>query len=875
MSNVEGFYNSRGIQINSRSNGELIATCPFCDKEKHFYIKYSTGLYYCQRCSVSGNPWTFIDEHCGIREKKEIFEILKEYGLEPISCNNTKTNYIKSNYEEGMENITLMLRTQLVHARSYHSDKIEKALTLIKDNGIGFLTENFILPLFDPEGEVVGLQRFNKKGVLDHQGKRFTDKDGNKLKYASYSNKQGHKTGFFGLKLAIDNKLDIHTYVCCESPFNALSLQVNMGFDGTEGILAIGYPGTGHLPKRYRELFRDKIVYFLYDWDFKNLPGKDIGAGQNGVLNDVEKIKTVAQKMFNVSPDDELIKQFKQLKYKKVDLCEDFFNKGNYTKGDFNGLFQNAEEIAVEQKEDTKYVDGTTKSGYINTLRLRKELQSFEKKRKISEYILQSLKKVGRFINTSTSSYYWFDDRTMSLYSILEKDEVLGAFIETEFGLNTTEPEYKYLLSSLKTEAINNGMNTEVQRFAYYDDNNKSLYVSNNNQQIYKLDGGKIQLVTNGTDNVFFESEELYESFEYKENYMKCIDELIIDSINFEEGEGVTLDAEQQRKLFKIWFESLFFESILPTKPIQVMIGVKGSGKTSTQKGVGLLLFGKNFHTTTISKEADFIATISNSYYVAFDNVDALVPWLNDALARVATGQRISMRKLYTTNDKDDFIPKCFVSLNSRTPCYKRDDVASRLLVFRVGGFNNFKSQNEIEQRILEMRNDLWSELLNDLNEIVNHMRNNTEVKYSSFRIADFAVLGIHINAVLYGDRNEYLKLIDLMGKKQSQFLLEDNHLFECLSLWLDISRPRVRSSRTYTNINRWVSSSDLFKEFKLIVEKENSGLIFEFKSTTSLGVQLKNGLEDLRTEFDIKTNPSRARNLYSFNWKDQNSSEN
>ena len=816
-----------------------------------------------------------IEKHSGIRDKKEIFAILKEYGLEPISCSSTKPNYIKIAFNEGTENITLTLQKQLVQARSYSPDKIEEALAIIKKNDIGFLNENFILPLFSPEGEVVGLQRYNEKGALNYQGKRLTDKDGNILKYANYSDKQGHKTGFFGLKPAIDNKLDIHTYVCCESPFNALSLQVNMGFDGTEGILAIGYPGTGHLPKRYRELFRDKIVYFIYDWDFKSLPGKDIGAGQNGVLNDVKKIRTIAMRMFNVSPDDELIKNFKQLKYKKVDLCEDFFNKENSTIEDFNVLFHNAEEITVEQKEDTKYVEGTTKSDYVHTIRLRKELQSFEKKQKISGFILQSLNELGRFINTTTLSYYWFDDNTRTLYSISENDAVLGAFIETEFGLNTTEPEYKYLLSSLRTEAIKNGMTTEVQRFAFYDDKYKCLYVSDNNQQVYKLDGEKILLVSNGTDNIFFLSEELYEPFEYKENYKKCIDELIIDSINFIEGEGVILGAEQQRKLFKIWFESLFFESILPTKPIQVMIGVKGSGKTSSQKGVGLLLFGKKFHTTTISKEADFIATISNSAYVAFDNVDNNISWFNDALARVATGQLISLRKLYTTNDQDIFAPKCFISLNSRTPCYKRDDVASRLLTFRVGCITDYEAQNAIEQRISQMRNDLWSELLNDLNKIVNHLQHDTEEKFSRFRIADFAVLGIHINAVLYGDRNEYLKSIDLMGKEQSQFLLKDNPLFEYLNLWLDYSRPRVRSPRTYTNINRWVRSSDLFKEFKRMAEKENSELIFGFTSSTSLGVQLKNELEDLRNGFDIKTKSERNYNYYCFNLKEQRSSEN
>ena len=59
------------------------------------------------------------------------------------------------------------------------------------------------------------------------------------------------------------------------------------------------------------------------------------------------------------------------------------------------------------------------------------------------------------------------------------------------------------------------------------------------------------------------------------------------------------------------------------------------------------------------------------------------------------------------------------------------------------------------------------------------------------------------------------------------------------------------------------------------MAEKENSELIFGFTSSTSLGVQLKNELEDLRNGFDIKTKSERNYNYYCFNLKEQRSSEN
>ena len=48
----------------SKSGGNWIADCPFCDKENHFFINADTGMWDCKVCGASGNPVSFMTQIC-------------------------------------------------------------------------------------------------------------------------------------------------------------------------------------------------------------------------------------------------------------------------------------------------------------------------------------------------------------------------------------------------------------------------------------------------------------------------------------------------------------------------------------------------------------------------------------------------------------------------------------------------------------------------------------------------------------------------------------------------------------------------------------------------------------------------------------------
>ncbi len=198
----------------------------------------------------------------------------------------------------------------------------------------------------------------------------------------------------------------------------------------------------------------------------------------------------------------------------------------------------------------------------------------------------------------------------------------------------------------------------------------------------------------------------------------------------------------EQLFLFKHWFFCLFFPELFDTKPICLLYGVKGSGKSLALRYVLKIFYGRKANVfILIGKEDDFISSLSNNYFLAIDNADEYIRYLNNYLASISTGTAIKKRKFYTTNEEITIYPKVFVAVTARTPHFRRDDVADRLLIFKVSRYEEFEAENELINNIYKYRSEMWGDILTELNDIIKKLGQNTgEGIKTIFRLADFYV---------------------------------------------------------------------------------------------------------------------------------------
>jgi len=185
----------------------------------------------------------------------------------------------------------------------------------------------------------------------------------------------------------------------------------------------------------------------------------------------------------------------------------------------------------------------------------------------------------------------------------------------------------------------------------------------------------------------------------------------------------------------------------------------------------------------------DFDAAITNSAYVAVDNADTAPKWFEDRLATIATGATIKRRLYYTTNQEVDFPICCFLAITSRTPNFRRDDVADRVLVINLKRYKNFVAENILLNEVLKYRNEIMSEVIYTLQKIVQALRDGKDSKIS-FRMADFADFCLKIGRS-WGVENQVKAILGKLEYLQREFHLESDVTAKLLVQWAEKNPER------------------------------------------------------------------------------------
>lgn len=301
-----------------------------------------------------------------------------------------------------------------------------------------------------------------------------------------------------------------------------------------------------------------------------------------------------------------------------------------------------------------------------------------------------------------------------------------------------------------------------------------------------------------------------------------------------------------KRVLYKIWILAILYETIMPTKPILVFMGEKGSGKTSALKVAGTLFFGKEFDVTPLGeKQDDFDSLLTHERLIIIDNADSKSSWLEDRLATISTGGTVRKRKLYTDSDIVELKPHCFIGITTRTPYFRRDDVADRVILMDLGRLNFFKPEHEIISEILENRNSILTELLALAQLVIKNMTTGPQTGYvGDLRMADFASFATIVGGAT-GDLERVQSILKKIGNSQAQFATEMDPLIDLISIWIN------------ENPNKFVTYEYLFKDLKSIAREHE--IDFYYKSHRSFSQKMRNLRSTLDKIFIIKESKQRS----------------
>jgi len=472
-------------------------------------------------------------------------------------------------------------------------------------------------------------------------------------------------------------------------------------------------------------------------------------------------------------------------------------------------------------------------------------------------WVVDQLEDGGRFLSTSAGRFY-FNGTTRVPIDINSWD--MNFLLWETFAVNPQQDISKYLTAHLDFHAHRSGERVQVRRFSHYDSAANILYVDTGAGRLLRVTAEGVEDIENGTDGVLFFPSSYQEPWTYEptERGSWRLRPEVVDAFSFVEGEDTPLKPAGQSHLFILWLTSMFFRSVMPTRPIGLLVGDTGSGKSFAARTVGRILYGPEFEVDQLKadKEDDFWVSVCNDPFVAYDNADTRVRWLEDALATCATGVQQSKRKLYTEFGKVARRPDTFLVLTARTPRFRRPDVSGRLLIFHLAPrhLQNLPVQGEgvLHEQIAKARSAYMSELVDRCRLALSVPVERPTT--SPLRLADFYAVAHRIGISLDLGPETHETLEKLRGV-QHDFAAEENTLILTVQAWLEGSVDGV------PNPNREVPARTLFTELRDLAAA--SRYRWDIANEKAMGRQLGELAEPLEEHFRIDKRKRRTANVY------------
>ena len=557
-----------------------------------------------------------------------------------------------------------------------------------------------------------------------------------------------------------------------------------------------------------------------------------------------EKTKKLIEEIHVLVPQGELKDQLKAVETTYKRLAD-----GKTVLGE-NGLavFIPA-KVLMEVRKLMGIVTSTLIVQTLDAIRLEKQA-GFLKVRYAAQAIISYLLENGRLVRDD-AHVFWLnqEDHKLTLVSSYAWTRLLHNAI----GINTAESFGRQVAEAVEHSAWKAAKEVLVRKRSWWDKINKILYLNLGGPEVYVIDGDilNLRVVYNGEIDVLFRNSEDTLTLPNLLEEDNTIDpwKLLVDDVNFKETDATII---QQRQMLKAWICAMFFPEALPTRPILMILGASGSGKTTTARRILWLIEGtqENVLGQVPDKPDALRASMAAHRMVVIDNIERTsVSWLPDTLNRAATGSQVELRELHTTNRVQKIVFNVFMCLTGTDIPFSEEAVYTRILPLELAHLDVYESEASVQSNIESNFVAFWRGMLLELNKVVAELKAHPELSVpSQTRLADFHTFCERIKGVDFIDADELMKGIVNLVDSQKETLKQHSPFINILD-GLIKTRPEEMTSA--------MTTSELFARAQRYAAQHKQR--FDWSNAQGLSRHLDMLEESLKKHYGLVIKPDRV----------------